>query len=175
MQGIDVRVPYGRFSKKRTRLAALAGTCNDLDIISDPDVNRRIIPINVLSIDFDRYNGVDKVMLFLELHALFLGKFDHNLNREDIERLENASGNHKSIQIEKELLERYFEPNDYLETGDFMTCTDVLHYLSEKTKARINPTILFRHMSKMYQKKQVRGEFGRKRGYLVEVKRGFDV
>lgn len=174
MQVIDVRTPYGRFSKKRTRLAALAGTCNDLDIISDPDVNRRIIPINVLSIDFDRYNSVDKVNLFLELHALFLAKFTHNLNKADIERLENATGSHKTIQIEKELLEKYFEPNDYLEDNYLMTCTDILHFLSEKTKVRINPATLFRHMSKMYRKKRIRGESGRKAVYFVEKKRGFD-
>jgi len=49
-QFIDLRVPYGHNAVKLTRRASFGGTGNDLRVLYDLTGNRRIIPIEILSI-----------------------------------------------------------------------------------------------------------------------------
>lgn len=45
------------------RLAVLCGTSNDEEIINDPTGNRRIIPINILDIDHEKFEEINKTDL----------------------------------------------------------------------------------------------------------------
>ena len=48
---ITVRRPYERIADDFKRITLLAGTTNEIEVLKDPTGNRRIIPINVISID----------------------------------------------------------------------------------------------------------------------------
>src|SRR5690625_766885 len=47
VQWFNLRRPYGKSNEDIRRIAALCGTSNDMQILSDPTGNRRIIPIEV--------------------------------------------------------------------------------------------------------------------------------
>jgi predicted P-loop ATPase len=107
----SVRMPYGHYFQDMRRLAVLCGTSNDERIINDLTGNRRILPIQINSIDEKKYAEIDKTELFVELYW----KFRDNqkgwfLTKSDIERLNDIC--YESVQVtpEVELPFKYFEP-----------------------------------------------------------------
>ena len=135
------RPPYGVTHVRRRRLAVLAGTTNDEKVLSDPTGNRRIIPINVLEINREIYNSIDKDALFMEAVRLYESGEKWDLSRADIERLEGVTVMHKSDNFERELISLWFEKpeTDAQRTfAKFMMTTEVLLELEKKTTQRLN-------------------------------------
>ena len=62
----SLRAPYGRYNEDHKRLALLCGTSNDPEVINDPTGNTRILPINIISMDHEAYNAIDKDELLME-------------------------------------------------------------------------------------------------------------
>ena len=131
-QIFTVREPYGKFNCDLMRLAVLAGTSNDNELLNDPTGNRRIIPIYVYSIDFAIYNSIDKIDLLMEAYHLYNSGFNWRLNKEDIAFLAVDNVSFEVSNFEKEIIEKYFEIGT-----DEMTATDILIYLENKTKQRM--------------------------------------
>lgn len=121
-QKFSIRMPFGRVSEDLNRLAVLGGTSNDYEIINDPTGNRRIIPINLISFDFDRYKKIDKTKLFIELYKEW--EQDKNgwfLSKGEIEYLNKSTTKNTEIMSEVELLDRNLRPDLYTK----MTNTDI--------------------------------------------------
>jgi predicted P-loop ATPase len=122
-QTFSIRMPYGRVSEDLMRLAVLGGTSNDAEVINDPTGNRRIIPINLISFDFDAYMKIDKDKLFIELYNEW--KEDKEawfLTKREIEYLNKANEKNIEVMSEVELINRHIQ-NDPLSK---MTNTDVI-------------------------------------------------
>jgi predicted P-loop ATPase len=122
-QTFSIRMPYGRVSEDLMRLAVLGGTSNDAEVINDPTGNRRIIPINLISFDFDAYMKIDKAKLFIELYNEW--KSDKEawfLTKREIEYLNKANEKNIEVMSEVELINRHIQ-NDPLSK---MTNTDVI-------------------------------------------------
>lgn len=81
------RQAYGRFAELRKRICAFAGTSNKTQLIVDPELNRRIIVIEVLSIDQDKYNQLDKVGYLMEAYQLYRAGYNYRILDEDIQVL----------------------------------------------------------------------------------------
>jgi len=93
----------------------LCGTSNEEDVLNDLEGNRRIIPVNVKSIDFDRYDKIDKNQLFMELLDCYEQdeKF-FMLTAEEIARLNKATTKNEEACMELEAFSMYFgNPEDY--------------------------------------------------------------
>jgi hypothetical protein len=121
-QKFSIRMHYGRFSEDLTRLAVLGGTSNDYEVINDPTGNRRIIPINLISFDFDRYKKIDKTKLFIELYKEWeQDKTAWFLTKGEIEYLNKSTTKNIEIMSEVELLDRNLRPDIYTK----MTNTDI--------------------------------------------------
>ena len=122
-QTFSIRMPYGRVSEDLMRLAVLGGTSNDAEVINDPTGNRRIIPINLISFDFDAYLAIDKDKLFIELYnewkqdkeAWFLTKIQ-------IEYLNKANEKNIEVMGEVEVINKYLMPDPISK----MTNTDIM-------------------------------------------------
>jgi hypothetical protein len=122
-QTFSIRMPYGRVSEDLLRLAVLGGTSNDAEVINDPTGNRRIIPINLISFDFDAYIAIDKDKLFIELYNEW--KSDKEawfLTKREIEYLNKANEKNIEVMSEVELINK----NIVNDPTSKMTNTDVI-------------------------------------------------
>lgn len=138
-QSFSIRLPYGRTHKDMRRLAVLCGTTNDLNLISDPTGNRRIIPINVNGIDHAKYNSVNKDALFMSFFDLYNSDFNWQLSTEDIKLLNENSDEFQAINFECELILQYFDmPENGF--GDYFTNTEIKIYIESLSKQKIFDT-----------------------------------
>lgn len=136
----SIRLPYGRTHRDLKRLAVLAGTTNDLGLISDPTGNRRILPINVLGINHSAYNAIDKTALFMAFYDLYQSGFDWHLSSEDIVQLADNSAEFNAINFEAELINQYLyipQNNDY---SAYLSNTEIKIYLENCSNQRIFDT-----------------------------------
>ena len=127
-----LREPYGRKNVKLKRLAVLAGTSNDDQILNDPTGNRRILPIRILGIDHEQYNKIDKKELFMEAFWEWKKGYKWQLEREDVKTLNTNTNEFEQIRPEKELMLRYFKHPDHNKGGE-----NVEYLQSMEIKARI--------------------------------------
>jgi predicted P-loop ATPase len=136
----SIRLPYGRTHRDLKRLAVLAGTTNDLGLISDPTGNRRILPINVLAIDHARYNSIDKTALFMAFYDLYQAGFNWHLSTDDILQLNENSSEFNAINFEAELINQYFRVPQNGDYCDYLTNTELKIYLEVNSQQRIFDT-----------------------------------
>lgn len=121
-QTFSIRAPYGRITEDLNRLAVLGGTSNDSEVINDPTGNRRIIPINLVSFDIDKFKSIDKTKLFIELYNEW--KSDPTgwfLTKDEIFFLNEATTKNTEVSQEDEILMKYLKPDLY----NYMTATDI--------------------------------------------------
>ena len=141
-QWFNLRRPFGRTSEDLRRLAVLCGTSNDEEIINDPTGNRRIIPINILDIDHEKFEEINKKDLFIELyHEWVKDKDRFMLTKEDIEILNNCTSLNEQPSPEEEMILKYFKPTQ-VAGGNFvyMTNTEIKAFIEEKHHSiRLNP------------------------------------
>jgi predicted P-loop ATPase len=135
-QTFTLREPYGRMNVDLDRLAVLCGTTNDLKILNDPTGNRRLIPIQINSIDHKRYNAVDKKQLFIEAYNLWQSGFEWQLTSEDVKRMDVQNEKFEDHPLEYELIIKYFElPHKY----NFieLTATDIKIHIENQSNQKI--------------------------------------
>lgn len=131
---INVREPYGRVTVDLRRLAVFCGTSNDNQIISDPTGNRRVLPINIISLDHEKYNSCDKEALWHELNHLYKSGYDFTVLKSEIDELAtNTEMFNASTPEEELLLTKFMVPRNDM-TGEWMTATEVIKYLTIDTK-----------------------------------------
>lgn len=121
-QTFSIRMPYGRTSEDLMRLAVLGGTSNDYEVINDITGNRRVIPINIESFNFELYNQIDKDKLFVELYWEYTRNTDGwFLTKDEVEFLNKTTLKNQDVQIEEELIITQMEMCEY----DTMTCSEI--------------------------------------------------
>ena len=100
---ITMRRPYGREDETFKRRAILGGTTNEIDILNDVTGNRRILPINVESIDYEKCLKMDKKSLIIEAYNLLKSGFEWELYAdEDVQYIkDNTSQNESVIPLEE--------------------------------------------------------------------------
>ena len=130
---INVREPYGRVSTDLRRLAVFCGTSNETQILSDPTGNRRQIPIHIIDIDHNLYNGCDKIALWRELYAMYLAGESYTVLKEDIQILNQSTDTFKHSTPEEDLIHNKLEIGDRA-FGEWMSLTEISQYLMIETK-----------------------------------------
>jgi predicted P-loop ATPase len=161
---INVREPYGRVSTDLKRLAVFCGTSNEMQILSDPTGNRRIIPIHIIDIDHELYNKCDKDGLWRELFCMFQMGANYKLLGEDIAKLNAATESYKLSTPEDDLINKKLTPGTSTSLGEWMSITDIQQYLMLETKFNyLNPQRIGSILTSLGFQKERRG----KRGQLV--------
>lgn len=142
----SLRRPYGDHNEKILRLAVLCGTSNYNEILSDPTGNRRIIPIDVIDIDKELYNEIDKTALMHEAYRLYKEGFDWRVtHKEDINYLNRDQVKYEQVVKERELIDKYFVPGDEFR----LSSTDVLVEIEILTRQKLNLNTIGREMEKL--------------------------
>lgn len=136
----SIRKPYGHFHEDLKRLAVLCGTSNDEEIINDPTGNRRVIPVNVISIDYEKYDKIDKNALWMELYWMWKEVGEKwMLTKDEIKWLNDATALNEQPSQEFEFIEKYFQvPKSEFET-EYWTNTDIVDFIEKHTKIKISP------------------------------------
>lgn len=100
---VTQRRAYEREAKTFKRRAILCGTTNEVDILKDVTGNRRILPISVERIEYDRMLSINKTDLIIEAYNLLISGFEWILRKEeDIEYLKaNCEHNETVLPIEE--------------------------------------------------------------------------
>lgn len=112
---VSIRKPYDRLSEDLVRLSVFCGTTNDERILNDPTGNRRILPVLISGVSFDRMEKIDRIGLWIELSRMYKenprGFF---LTPEEIERLdEYTKERYEEVSIEKAVItEMFYLPDE---------------------------------------------------------------
>lgn len=151
----SIRKPYGKFHEDLKRLAVLCGTSNEEEIINDPTGNRRVIPVNVESIDWERYFLIDKKALWMELYWKWKEVGEKwMLTKEEISYLNMITKNNEVASIEAEAIEMFFKHPSHGGYSQWFTNTEILNYIETRTKLKISPTKLGVNLKKLgFEKK----------------------
>lgn len=133
----SLRAPYDRSNMDYRRLAVLCGTSNDHEIINDPTGNTRILPVEVLSIDYEAYNSIDKDELFMECVRAYESGENWNFSKDELIGLNHVSNTFEAIPFERELILQYFTiPSEKEGNGDIveMTSTEIKDYIEHRSE-----------------------------------------
>ena len=129
-----IRKPYGKVHEELRRLAVLCGTSNESEIINDPTGNRRIIPIDVIKIDWEKYEAIDKTELFIELYNEWRANPQGwYLSGQDIAVLNQNTMGNEQPSLERELIVKYFEPPSQSCTN-WMTTSAIKVYIDMNSR-----------------------------------------
>lgn len=154
-QWFSLRRPYGDHNEKILRLAVLCGTSNYKQILSDPTGNRRIIPVEVLDIDKEKYNSINKKDLFMEMFRLYKEGFDWRILPSDLKLLNKDEEKYTTVIREKDLIIKYFAPGG--DNDERMSTTDIQVELEKITGQKLSSHIIGREMEAMgFQRRSTR-------------------
>ena len=171
VQWFNLRRPYGKSNEDIRRIATLAGTSNNIEILSDPTGNRRIIPIEVNSIDHDKYNNVDKTDLWMEAYHGYMGGEAYQLNQDDIKLLNDNTNEFEEPSPEAELVMKFFRKPGDGESKEYLTNTEIKSYCEVRTNQRLNSRKLGLELTNMGYEKSIKRIEGKvKQVYSVVVK-----
>lgn len=139
----SIRKPWGKFHEDLKRIAVLCGTSNETEIINDPTGNRRIIPINVVSIDWDRFYQIDKTALWMELYWKWK-QIGNNwmLTKQEISYLNQITRPNEVASIEEEAIQMFFDHPNSGGLRSWMSNTEILNHIETRTKLKISPVKL---------------------------------
>ena len=103
-----LRAPYGRMNQTYKRLAVVAITSNWFDIMNDPTGNTRLLPIEVLSIDFNMQNNIDRISLFVEMYREWENGASYELDKDQVAHLSAISEDYAEIDPSKRVASKIF-------------------------------------------------------------------
>lgn len=137
---IDIRLPYSAFYSKIKRRASLCGTTNESNILKDVTGNRRLLPINVESIDYDKMIKIDTNSLWREAYKLWREDFDWKIYKaEDIEFLNEHTIKNIDVNPIEELFFTHFSLEETSEHSQkvVMNQGEILNYLNANCATNI--------------------------------------
>jgi len=169
---ITLREPFGRRNVDLKRLAVFCGTTNDQEVLNDPTGNRRIIPVNVVSIDYARINKIDRIDLMMEAYWLWKDGFKWELSGNDIAMLNKNTSSFEQFSTEYEMIMRYYRLPKKPSEAVARTATDIATALHRITgNSRLNKDTIVKELRRIgfdgSQKHRVEGYDTPRRAYLV--------
>lgn len=107
-----LRPPYGRSNMRFRRIATLCGTSNETSLLYDHTGNRRIFPLEVLSINFEKCNAVDRDRFWGQLYNAWKNEdLPLHLSPEMQKRLERLSDEYTEFDIIYHVMNENYTPD----------------------------------------------------------------
>jgi hypothetical protein len=123
------------------RKAGLCGTSNESDILKDVTGNRRILPLNVISIDYDAMIKINTDDLWREAYDLWRKDFDWKIyNAKDVDYLaQNTCFNLEVMPVEEIFFSIYsLEQNENFPNEVIVNQGQILQRLNAVTSFNIS-------------------------------------
>ncbi len=166
----DLRPPYGSENIQLKRIAVLAGTCNELEVLNDPTGNRRFIVFEVQEkMNWSLFNSIDKDQLFAQLKELWDRSMTGDLTSQEIEEMElTTTSKHSEVSIEEELILKYYHLPSIGGGLESYTNTEIKVYLEKSTNQKISSRKLGLELKKLgYEQKSIRNQDTILKKYLI--------
>jgi predicted P-loop ATPase len=166
----DLRPPYGAENVQLKRIAVLAGTCNETEVLNDPTGNRRFIVFDVQErMDWGLFNSIDKEQLFAQLKKFWDNGITGNLAIDEIEEMELLTNSkHSEVSIEEELILKYYHLPSTGGGFESYTNTEIKVYLEQSTNQKISSRKLGLELKKLgYEQKSIRNQNTILRKFLI--------
>ncbi len=151
----SLRAPYARSNEDFNRLAVLCGSSNDSQIISDNTGNTRILPVEVASLDFELLNSIDRDEMFMEMVRAYERGDEWQLNKEDMIHLADVSTDFEAINMEREIITKFFGNDEKLGYIEELTATDIKNHIEINSKQQIKNMKAFGIELKKYFGKKI--------------------
>ena len=166
---VDLRPQYGAENVQLKRIAVLAGTCNELEVLNDPTGNRRFIVFEVNEqMDWEAYNIIDKAQLFAQIKHFWDQGATGDLTIQEIEEMEEkTTSRHSEVSIEEELILKFYEPSSQY-TSDKYTNTEIKVNLESKTGQKLSSRKIGLELRKLgYEQRMTKKNNLIERKYLI--------
>lgn len=131
-QEMSIRKPYDSEESELNRISMLAGTSNVFSLIDDPTGNRRQIPVEVLSINHEVYNAIDKELVLFECYLEWKEGYNTKLTNADIDLLKETTKDFIVTNFTDEVFFKYLcQPGQGPGDREIMTLSEIIIYLGE--------------------------------------------
>jgi predicted P-loop ATPase len=128
---INERLPYDRKNSIIQRVASFIGSTNMSTFLQDETGSVRWLCFIVKKIDWSYKKDFDINNLWQQAYSLSKDStFDETLTLEDIRQNEIRNEKFQITSPERDLIYKYFEIPENIETADFLTSTDILHHIN---------------------------------------------
>jgi len=155
---IRLRKAYGVFNDNFTRRASFVGSVNEVEFLTDQTGNRRYLVINCNQILYEDLENIDFDLVYSQAYSLYKNSkasssFKYWFAGDDINVIDDNNHQFIRVSIEEELLLQFYRPafsNDI--EIEYLTPTEILSKLQQKTEARINDASSLRRIGNALQK-----------------------
>lgn len=130
---INERLPYDRKNSILSRVCSFIGSTNMATFLNDETGSVRWLCfelINPINFNYKKKINIDHV--WAQAYALANSNFDSELSFQDVQENEKRNSKFTTLSVEHEIISKYFLIPENIEEQQFMTSSDVLHYLSIK-------------------------------------------
>jgi predicted P-loop ATPase len=130
---INERLPYDRKNTILSRICSFIGSTNQATFLNDESGSVRWLCFELTEqINFAYSKDIDINKVWAQAYALLKTDFNYELSKKDIEDNEKRNSKYKTLSAEHEIISKYFKIPEDRKEAQFMTSSDVLHYLSIK-------------------------------------------
>jgi hypothetical protein len=137
---INDRLPYDRRNSIIPRRCSFIGSTNQSEFLNDESGSVRWLCFVIDEIDWNYKNKVDIDLVYCQAYHLYRNGFEYNLTQEEIRENEEYNKQFQLISSERELVSKFIQPGSKEENDYFMTATDILMHMTNKTENKIRLT-----------------------------------
>jgi predicted P-loop ATPase len=132
---INERLPYDRKNTILPRRCSFLGSTNQTEFLNDETGTVRWLCFEIKSIDWNYHRDVNIDKVWSQAyHLLKNTDFRYELTSDEIIENEKRNKNYHILSTERELIEKFFEPDLDKEKQNFKTATEVIQRLNSLTE-----------------------------------------
>lgn len=138
---INERLPYDKKNSILPRVASFIGSTNMSTFLQDETGSVRWLCFVVKNINWQYRNEFNIDNLWSQAFALSIDiNFDETLTVQDIQLNELRNDKFQIVSPEKDMIQKYFTSPRNMDEAEFLTPTEVLHYINTYTSGiRLSP------------------------------------
>lgn len=136
---VNARRAYKSSVRALKRYAGFVGTCNNMDLLSDPTGSRRFLCVEIKG-EINRSYPIDHDQLYAQaVHALRAGE-RYWLTREEEKSVTLQNEVFEQVPVEEQLLLQYFSPvlEDDDETGEWLSIVEIMQRIRERSRLKFS-------------------------------------
>jgi predicted P-loop ATPase len=131
---INERLPYDKKNTILPRRCSFVGSTNQTEFLNDETGTVRWLCFEIKSINWNYSKEVDMDKVYAQAYHLYnKSDYQYELTKEEVITNEERNKRFHILTIERELLEKYFEPGERGKQKHFKTATDIMQRLNEFT------------------------------------------
>lgn len=168
---VKARRPYARYSEDLSKISSFAGTANETNFLYDSTGSRRFAPFEAVKVRINDAQNIEIDNLWAAAYKKYRDGFVYWVTDVDQKELEEHNNQFKIQTIECEMLLTCMNiPKDRSHASSFLTSTQILNHLEQRTKRTISQQKLGEALKELgYERWQQRDKVTKKRSWVYSV------